>query len=152
IIGNDGGVNITTNSGDTWHAPQLPIAQFYHVNVDNRTPYFISGTMQDLGSCCGPSNSLNVNGIRLSDWYSVGGGEAGYTAHDASDPNIIYAGEYAGIITRYDHRTRTARNISAYPENPSGHGAEEMKYRFRWPAPIAMSPHEAKTVYHGGNV
>jgi photosystem II stability/assembly factor-like uncharacterized protein len=152
IVGNDGGVNITNNGGESWHAPQLPISQFYHVNVDNRTPYFVSGAMQDLGTACGPSNSLNSLGIRLSDWYSVGGGEAGYTVHDFSDPNIIYAGEYAGIITRYDHRTQTARNISVFPDNPSGHGAEEMKYRFRWPAPIAMSPHDAKTIYHGGNV
>ena len=152
IIGNDGGVNITTNGGETWHAPALPISQFYHINTDTRQPYHISGTMQDLGSACGPSNSLNGMGIRLADWYNVGGGETGYTVHDPTDPNIVYAGEYAGIITRYDHRTRTARNVSAYPDNPSGHGAEEMKYRFRWPAPIAMSPHDAKTVYHGGNV
>lgn len=152
IIGNDGGVNITINGGQSWHAPALPISQFYRINVDNRIPYHVSGTMQDIGSACGPSNSLNHVGIRLADWYNVGGGETGYTLHDPSDPNIVYAGEYAGIITRYDHRTRSARNISIYPDNPSGHGAADMKYRFRWPAPIAGSPHDPKVIYHAANV
>ncbi|HMF16282.1 MAG TPA: hypothetical protein VKE98_03705, partial [Gemmataceae bacterium] len=58
IDSNDGGVDITVNGGDTWHAPPLPIAQFYHINVDNRVPYHVSGTMQDLGTASGPSNSL----------------------------------------------------------------------------------------------
>ncbi len=68
------------------------------------------------------------------------------------DPNVIYAGEYLGIITRYDHRTRQPRNIAAYPENGSGHGAEDLTYRFQWTAPIVTSPHDPKAVYHGGNV
>jgi photosystem II stability/assembly factor-like uncharacterized protein len=152
IIGNDGGVNITVNGGKSWYAPPLPISQFYRINVDTRVPYHVSGTMQDIGSGCGPSNSLNRMGIRLGDWYNIGGGETGYTLHDRSDPNIIYAGEYAGIITRYDHRTRSARNVSIYPDNPSGHGAADMRYRFRWPAPIAGSPHDPKVIYHAGNV
>ena len=83
---------------------------------------------------------------------TVGGGEAGYVVSDASDPNIVYAGEYLGIITRYDERTGEARNVSAWPENPSGHGAEDMKYRFQWTAPIAASPHDPKVIYHGAQV
>ncbi len=152
INGNDGGVDLSTDGGETWHAPPLPISQFYRIGVDTRNPYHVSGTMQDLGSIAGPSNSLSYTGITLADWYSVGGGEAGYTLHDPSDPNIVYAGEYAGVITRYDHRTRQARMVGSYVDNPSGHGAADMKYRFRWPAPIAGSPHDPKVVYHAGNV
>jgi photosystem II stability/assembly factor-like uncharacterized protein len=152
IDANDGGVDISTNGGESWFAPPLPICQFYHINVDNRVPYHVSGTMQDIGCAAGPSNSLASNGISLGDWHYVGGGETGYTAHDPTDPNIIYAGEYGGYISRFDLRTRQARNISIYPENPSGHGAEAMKYRFRWPAPILMSPHDPKTIYHAANV
>jgi hypothetical protein len=88
----------------------------------------------------------------LSDWHGVGGGEAGHVVSDASDPNIVYAGEYLGIITRYDDRTGESRNVSAWPENPSGHGGEDMKYRFQWTAPIAPSPHDAKVIYHGAQV
>jgi photosystem II stability/assembly factor-like uncharacterized protein len=152
ISSNDGGVDITTNGGESWYAPPLPISQFYRINVDNRTPYHISGTMQDLGTASGPSNSLSVSGIALSDWHGVGGGETGFTAPDPSDPNIVYAGEYGGIITRYDHRTRQARNVSVYPFNPSGYGAEDLRYRFQWTAPILVSPHDAKVVYHAANV
>ncbi len=151
IDGNDGGVDISTNGGESWFAPPLPISQFYRINVDNRTPYYVSGTMQDIGAAAGPSNSLNSRGIGLGEWHTIGGGETGYTAHDPTDPNIIYAGEYGGYISRYDHRTRQARNISIYPYRFSGE-AESLKYRFRWPAPLMLSPHDPKTLYHAGNV
>src|SRR5258708_24171892 len=108
--------------------------------------------MQDLGTAPGPSNSLSSGGITLGDGYAVGGGEAGYTAHDPSDANLFYAGEYPGSISRYDHRTQQVRAVSAYPNNLSGHGAEDARYRFQWTAPIHVSPHDPKVVYHGGNV
>ena len=152
INGNDGGVDLTWNGGESWYAPPLPIAQFYHVAVDNATPYHVSGAMQDLGTAWGPSDSLADGGISNGDWSDVGGGEAGHTASDPNDPNIVYAGEYMGIITRYDHRTGMARHVGIYPENGSGHGAEDLKYRFQWTAPIVVSPHDGNTVYHGGNV
>jgi photosystem II stability/assembly factor-like uncharacterized protein len=107
--------------------------------------------MQDLGTAQGPSMTTTRN-IALSDWHDVGGGEAGWVVSDASDPNIVYAGEYLGIITRYDYRTRSSRNVSAWPENPSGHGGVDMKYRFQWTAPIAASPHDPKVIYHGAQV
>ncbi|HET8623185.1 MAG TPA: glycosyl hydrolase, partial [Gemmatimonadales bacterium] len=152
IDGNDGGVDISVDGGETWYAPSLPISQFYHVNVDDQVPYRVSGAMQDLGTASGPSNSLSRDGIRLADWVGVGGGEAGHTAHDPGDPNIVYAGEYGGYISRYDHRLREARNVSIYPENPSGHGGEDLKYRFQWTSPILTSQHTPGTVYHAGNV
>ena len=151
IGANDGGVDISTDGGETWFAPPLPISQFYHVSTDTRVPYRVAGAMQDLGTAQGPSASLRGK-IALADWHSVGGGEAGYVVSDASDPNIVYAGEYLGIITRYDERTGESRNISAWPENPSGHGAEDMRYRFQWTAPIAASPHDPKVIYHGAQV
>ena len=152
ISSNDGGVDISTDGGETWFAPPLPLGQFYHIAADGRTPYYVSGTMQDLGTASGPSNSLVGEGIQLGHWYPVGGGEAGHTAHDPTDPNIVWAGEYSGYISRYDHRTRQARNLGIYPINPSGHGADILRYRFQWTAPILVSPHDAKTVYHAGNV
>jgi len=152
INGNDGGVDITTNGGETWYAPPLPISQFYHVAADNRTPYHVSGAMQDLGTAAGPSNSLAQGGIARADWYNVGGGEAGFTAPDPSDPDIVYATEYGGILTRYDHRTRQVRSITAYPFSAVGRGGEELRYRFQWTAPVAISPHDSKVIYHAGNI
>ncbi|HXH28194.1 MAG TPA: glycosyl hydrolase, partial [Candidatus Polarisedimenticolia bacterium] len=152
IDGNDGGVDLSWDGGETWTAPLLPIGQFYHVAADDSVPYRVTGAMQDLGTASCPSNSLHSGGISLADCHSVGGGEAGYTASDPSDPGIVWAGEYFGIITRYDDRTGMARNVSIYPENWSGHGAEADRYRFQWTAPIVISPHDPKTVYHAANV
>ncbi len=152
IACNDGGVDVSTDGGKTWYAPALPLAQFYHVSADNRVPFHVAGAMQDIGTAQGPSNSLRSGGIRNTDWYGVGGGEAGWVVSDWSDPNIVYAGEYGGIFTRYDHRTRQVRNVTVFPEDPSGHGAADFKYRFQWTAPIHVSPHNSKIVYHGGNV
>jgi photosystem II stability/assembly factor-like uncharacterized protein len=152
ITANDGGVDISVNGGETFTAPPLPISQFYHVAVDTSVPYRVSGAMQDLGTASGPSDSLASPGITLADWYAVGGGEAGHTAPDPSDPNVVYAGEYLGYISRYDRRTRQARHVGAWPDNQSGHGAEDSAYRFQWTAPIMVSDHDPKTVYHGANV
>ncbi len=151
IAANDGGVDISLSAGETWFAPALPITQFYHVSVDTSVPYRIGGSMQDWGTAQGPS--MNPRGrIALADWWGVGGGEAGFVVSDWSDPNIVYAGEYLGIMTRHDRRTGEARNVSAWPDNPSGWGGELMKYRFQWTAPIHVSPHDAKVVYHGAQV
>jgi photosystem II stability/assembly factor-like uncharacterized protein len=152
IDGNDGGVDLSWDGGETWTAPLLPIGQFYHVATDMSVPYRVTGAMQDLGTASCPSNSLHSGGIGLADCHSVGGGEAGYTASDPSDPGVVWAGEYFGIITRYDDRTGMARNVSIYPENWSGHGAEADRYRFQWTAPIVISRHDPKTVYHAANV
>ncbi len=91
-------------------------------------------------------------GVRNTDFHGVGGGEAGWVVSDPSDPNIVYAGEYLGYLSRYDDRTGVERNVSPWPENPSGHGGEDMRYRFQWTAPIAVSPHDPKVVYYGANV
>jgi photosystem II stability/assembly factor-like uncharacterized protein len=152
IDSNDGGVDITTNGGETWQVPPLALGQFYHVSCDNSWPYRVMGCQQDLDSASGPSNSLAPDGIALADWWNVGGGEAGFVVADPNDPNIVYAGEYGGYITRYDHRTKQARNVSAYPTNPSGHGAEDLKYRFQWTAPIMVCRFDKNTVYHAANV
>ena len=152
ISANDGGADVSIDGGETWSWTLMPIAQFYHVAVDTSVPYRVHGAMQDLGTASVPSNSLSRSGITRGDWFSVGGGEAGHTVSDPSDPNIVYAGEYLGYISRYDHRTRQARHVGAWPENPSGHGGEKLRYRFQWTAPIAVSPHDPRVVYHGGNV
>jgi photosystem II stability/assembly factor-like uncharacterized protein len=151
IDSNDGGVDISTNGGQTWYAPPLPICQFYHISVDNRRPYWVSGTMQDMGTAQGPSNGLTSHGIPLGAWHPCGGGEAGHTASDPRDPNIVYATEYGGYLSRYDHRTRQARSIGIYPYNASGHAAADLKYRFQWTAPVLVSRFDG-AVYHAANV
>jgi photosystem II stability/assembly factor-like uncharacterized protein len=147
----DAGVSFSLDGGETWELARIPIGQFYHLSVDTRTPYRVMGSLQDFGTRKGPSNSLHSGGIRLSDWGPVGGGEAGFVVADPEDPNIVYAGEYLGIVTRYDERTGEAPHVGIYPDNGSGHGAEDLRHRFQWTAPIMISPHDSKLVYHASN-
>jgi hypothetical protein len=55
-------------------------------------------------------------------------------------------------MSRYDQRTGQVRCVTVYPYNPSGHGAEDLRYRFQWTAPLLISPHDAKVIYHAANV
>lgn len=152
IDSNDGGVDISTNGGKTWLAPALPIGQAYRVSCDNAMPYRVMAAFQDIGTARGPSNSLTGDGIELGQWETVGGGEAGHVVPDPSNPKVVWAGEYAGIITRYDDTTRQARMVTAWPFDPSGFAPSTLKYRYQWTAPILVSKHDPKVVYHGANV
>ena len=75
--------------------------------------------MQDLGTASGPSHSLQVRRHRPRRLAPASAAaRPGYAVADPSDPNIVYAGEYGGIMTRYDHRTGQARNITRQPVQP----------------------------------
>jgi len=152
IVGSDAGVSLSSDGGATWIRPPIPIAQFYHLSIDSGTPYRVLGSLQDFGTASGPSNSLHGGGIFVSDWHSVGGGEAGHVVADPSDPDTVWAGEYLGYLSRFDGRTGQAPHVGIYPDNGSGHGAADQRFRFQWTAPIAISPHDPRVVYHAANV
>ena len=149
IVGNDGGVSISTTRGRSWLRPRLPIAQMYHVYADNQIPYFVYGNRQDGPSHRGPSNSLTGSTIPIGEWRSVGGCESGFAIPDPVDNNIVWSGCYEGILERYDLSTGHARNVSVWPDNPEGWPAAPLKYRFQWTFPIAISPHDHTRVYVG---
>ncbi len=88
--------------------------------------------------------------IGVRDWYDVGGGESGWLAPDPKNSSIVYAGSYDGLLTRYDHHTGQLRNVTVWPDNPMGAGAEAMKYRFQWNYPIMFSPNDPNTLYCAG--
>ncbi|MBI4429083.1 MAG: glycosyl hydrolase [Ignavibacteriales bacterium] len=150
IEGNDGSANVSYNGGRTWTDQDIATAQFYHVLVDNQFPYYVYGDQQDNSTVAIASRTTG-GGIDRPDWWSVGGGESGYIAVHPQKPNIVYAGNYGGLLTRYDHRTRQAEQINVWPENPMGGGAESMKYRFQWTFPIVLSPHDPNVLYATGN-
>ena len=152
IAANDGGVDIIDQRRRDLVRPAAADRQFYHVSADTRTPYHVAGAMQDLGTAQGPSQSLQRQHRPVRTGTTSAAARPATSSPTPAIPNIVYAGEYLGIITRYDHRTGESRNVSAWPENPSGHGGEDMKYRFQWTAPIAPSPHDPKVIYHGAQV
>ncbi|HZQ93317.1 MAG TPA: hypothetical protein VFA60_16115 [Terriglobales bacterium] len=153
INSNDGGANVSVNGGATWTGQDnQPTAQFYHVITDNRWPYWVYGAQQDNTTVAIASRS-DSGVIGRADYYDVGGGESGYIAPDPNDPeNIIYAGSYGGLITRLDRRTGQEQQVNPWPDNPMGHGASDLKYRFQWTAPIIISRHDANVIYHAANV
>jgi photosystem II stability/assembly factor-like uncharacterized protein len=152
INSNDGGANVSYNSGDSWTAQDnQPTAQFYHVTTDDHFPYRIYGAQQDNSTVRIASRTTGA-GIDKPDWCSVGGGESGFVAPRHDNPDIVYAGSYGGLITRWDYETRQTRDISAWPDNPMGWGAGLLKYRFQWTAPILVSKFDSDVLYHAAQV
>jgi len=151
IEGNDGGACVSFNGGASWSSIyNQPTAEMYHVTTDKQVPYRVYGAQQDNSTITVPSRSA-LAGITQSDIYDVGGGESGYIAVRPDDTNIVYAGNYLGYLTRYDHRSRQERNIAVWPELATGWGAKDQKYRFQWTFPILLSPHDPNVLYVTGN-
>ena len=153
-VANDGGVSISTTRGQTWFHIQLPIAQMYHVTVDNRIPYYVYGNEQDDPSYRGPSRTNGGGSIPRSAWQSVGGGESGWATPDPVDPNIVWSsasgsGSVGGIVERFDLRNGQMRRVEVWPDQVNGSPAADVKYRFVWTFPLAISPHDHKKIYVG---
>ncbi len=150
IASNDGGVTITLDGGKNWtREDNQPTAQLYHVITDSAVPYRVYGSQQDSGTVAIASRS-DRGDIDSQDWYDVGGGEAGYIAPYPPDPNIVYAADYQGTITRYDRHIGQIQSITEQPEPSDALGAKDVEHRFQWTAPVVLSPHDPKILYHGG--
>lgn len=151
IIADDGGAQVSEDGGTTWSSMMnQPTSQFYRVTTDNSFPYRIYVAQQD-NSTIRIRHRNDGNAITENDWETTAGGESGWIAPDPLDNDIVYGGSYGGYLTRENHRTGTSRSVNVYPNNPMGHGAEDMKYRFQWNFPIFFSPHDPKMLYTASN-
>ncbi|WP_350288125.1 hypothetical protein [uncultured Croceitalea sp.] len=144
IDGNDGGMNITKDGGKTWRfIGNLPVAQFYHINVDNEYPYNVYGGMQDNGSWRGPAYVWRAQGIRNSYWQEIAFGDGFDVVPDLDDNQFGYAMSQQGFVSRYDWKT--GNNYIVRPTPPDA----ETKLRFNWNAGIGQDPYDNSTVYFG---
>ncbi len=151
VIGDDGGAQTTYDGGETWSTyHNQPTAQFYRVTTDNSFPYKIYAAQQD-NSTIRITHRNEGGSINEDDWEETAGGESAHIAIDPLNNDIVYGGSYDGFLTRYNHKKQTVRSISVWPDNPMGHGAEDMKYRFQWNFPIFFSPHNPKKLYTASN-
>jgi photosystem II stability/assembly factor-like uncharacterized protein len=153
VLGNDGGVYISYDRGDTWlHHNNLPIGEFYAVSVDNAVPYNIYGGTQDDAALYGPSSHnvedrLTKFGVE-DPWKHVyvdrwGGGDSYFTEVDKLDPNIIYYEHQFGAIRRKNMLTGETKSIkpAALEGGPP--------LRTNWMTPFFISKYNKLTLYYG---
>ncbi|PYP07579.1 MAG: hypothetical protein DMD27_00470 [Gemmatimonadetes bacterium] len=164
IQGNDGGAYVTENAAKSWRSlNNLPIGQFYMVAADNNNPYMLCGGLQDNNAWCGPSSGAGggggggggggrAGGLNGSEWFTVTGGDGEYAVPAPSDSSILYVDSQNGNITRVDLKTGLTRSIRPYLSGVTEMKPANLKYRFNWTSPIAVSSRDANTVYVGGNV
>ena len=144
IIGDDGGLGISRDHGATWrYVDNLPLAQFYHINVDNDLPYNIYGGLQDNGSWRGPSEVWENGGIRNFHWQEVFFGDGFDTVPDPEDSMQGYAMAQGGFLVRWNMHTGGTRFIQPPAPDP------DTVLRFNWSAGIAQDPFDPATVYYG---
>ena len=143
IEGNDGGLSISRDRGRNWRfVENLPLAQFYHINIDNDIPYHIYGGMQDNGSWKGPSQVWRQGGIRNSDWQELVFGDGFDVVPDPQDSRYGYAMYQGGNVYRYD--AETGYNQYIQPRHPEG-----KTLRFNWNAGIVQDPFNESGIYFG---
>ena len=143
IEGNDGGLNISRDAGDTWRfVENLPLAQFYHINIDNEMPYNIYGGMQDNGSWVGPAYSWTSGAITNAQWQEVYFGDGFDVVPDPEDVRYMYAMSQGGNVSRIDKNTGASKIIK--PRHPNG-----VDLRYNWNAAIAQDPFDDSTIYFG---
>jgi photosystem II stability/assembly factor-like uncharacterized protein len=146
LIGNDGGLAVSYDQAKTWvFFPNLPVGLFYHVSVDNQTPYNICGGMQDNYSWCGPSQVRGTVGIANYEWKTVQGGDGFVAIQDPTDYRIAYSESQDGNMVRIDRVTGETIAIRPLP-HPG-----EPPIRWNWDTPLYMSPHNPSIIYGAGN-
>jgi hypothetical protein len=132
----------------------------YRVVTDNRVPTPSAATCRTACRRAGRvtrSRAAVITGaadISRGLWYSVRVGESAAATPDPVNADIIWStasarGSVGGIVTRYNVRGRTERDVEVWWVNTGGHAAKDLRYRFIWDFPIAISPHDNNTVYVG---
>lgn len=141
-VGTDGGLYRSWDGATTMEiVANLPLSQFYHISVDNETPYNIYGGLQDNGSWYGPSYA--PGGIQAMDWQSIGFGD-GFRVLRHPTKKIIYS-EMQGAqnVWRFNVDRDEVKTIQPLAEKG------DPKLRFNWNAPIVLSANNPDRVYMG---
>ena len=148
----DQGTVISVNGGKTWSDwYNQPTAQLYHIETDNKFPYWIYSGQQDSGTV-GIASRSDYGAISFRDWHPVGGEERDYDVPDQADPLTVYGSGLGGNVSRYDTRTGQVTSVSAWPFSSYGQRPTDVKHRFNWITPLVPSHIGPNTLYLGGEV
>ncbi len=142
IVGTDGGLYVSYDSGAQWEANPLPIGQFVRIALDMKQPYNIYGGLQDNGCWGGPSATRHATGITDADWFKIITADGAYVQVDPTNPSTMYAESQYGNLVRVNLRTGSRRSI-----RPVSAPGEHL--RFNYVAPVILSPHAPRTVLIG---
>ena len=149
VNGNDGGINISYDDGETWFKANTPaVGQFYAIAVDDARPYNVYGGLQDNGVWYGPHSYSHSLGWHASGEYPYDrllGGDGMQVAIDTRTNDIVYTGSQFGAYVRIDNRT--GRRTFIRPRHTLG----ERPLRFNWQTPIHLSLHNQDILYLGSN-
>jgi hypothetical protein len=153
LVANDAGVAISDNKASSYRHFLLPISQVYHVMADNAIPYNVMGNIQDKSSFRGPNRGGGGRGgMGVGNWTGTGGCEDAFAVPDPVDSDVVWSGCDNGRVVRMDYKHGMARDVSAWPITSYGWAPADMKYRWDWITPIAISPHDHNRVYVGAQV
>ncbi len=129
-LATDGGIYISYDQAKSWSfCRNLPLSQFYHVNVDNEKPYNVFGGLQDNGSWIAPSKA--AGGITNASWRNVGFGDGFNVVRDPKDNNLLYWQWQGGNLRRMFIDTRENKDIKPY-------SLDGTTLRYNWNTPLVI--------------
>lgn len=147
-LADDGGTVVTLNGARTWSSMyNQPTAELYDVVVDNAQPYRLYGSQQDNTAISVLSRRLHHSLRPQQEWGYGAGCETGPVALHPDHPETIWGGCYGGAINRYHVPSDTRTSIVRSPASTAV-ATRDMADRFQWVAPIVVSPHDPRTLYH----
>jgi len=115
IIANDGGASVSHDAGKSWSSENKSAdGAVLPCRSDTSVPYRVYGAQQDNSTVAIVSRSDN-GAIDAPDWYDLAAAKQAYVVPDPRNPDIVYAGSYDGLITRFDKKTRQVQDISSWP-------------------------------------
>ena len=134
INGNDGGINISTNGGQTFSQPKnIPATQFYEIGLDFNNPEKLYGGTQDNGTNRTPDGSVD-------NWENIWGGDGFYVVVDYNDPNIIYAESQNGALVK--------STDGGFSWDYALNGINDNEPT-NWSTPVIMDPNSSNILYCG---